>query len=57
MRRFCRGALVLLLAPALGGCQLFGALTQSVGSLLGVAISLAAIAIPFVLSYYLYKRN
>lgn len=56
MRRFGRGALVLLLAPALGGCQLFGALTQSVGSLLGVAISLAAIAIPFVLSYYLYKK-
>ncbi|HLF94196.1 MAG TPA: hypothetical protein VJB14_12105 [Planctomycetota bacterium] len=57
MKGFRRGVLVLLLAPALGGCQLFGALTQSVGSLLGVAISLAAIAIPFVLSYYLYRRN
>ncbi len=56
MKRFWRGALVLLLAPALGGCQLFGALTQSLGSLLGTAISLAVIAVPFVLSYYLYKK-
>jgi hypothetical protein len=54
--RFFRGAFVLLLTPALGGCQAFGALSQSVGSLLAIAISLAVIAAPFVLAYYLYKK-
>ena len=56
MKRLARAALILLLVPALGGCSLFTGLSQSVGSLLAVAISLALIAAPFVLSYYLYKK-
>ena len=56
MKRLARGVLLLALVPSLGGCSLFAGLTQSVGSLLAVAISLAAIAAPFVLSYYLYKK-
>jgi hypothetical protein len=56
LRRFARGAFLVLLTPALGGCQLFSALSQSVGSLLAIAISLAIIAAPFVLAYYLYKK-
>lgn len=56
MKRLARGALVLLLAPALGGCQIFTGLTQSIGSLLSVAVSLAAVAAPFVLAYYLYRK-
>jgi len=49
--------LLVLLPLSLGGCQMFGALSNSVGSLLATAISLAAVAAPFVLSYYLYKRG
>jgi len=56
MKRLVRAAFLLALVPALGGCSLFAGLTQSVGSLLAVAISLAVIAAPFVLSYYLYKK-
>ena len=56
MKRLARAALLLALAPALGGCSVFTGLTQSVGSLLAVAISLAVIAAPFVLAYYLYKK-
>jgi hypothetical protein len=52
-----RRTLLLLLPLSLGGCQMFGALSQSVGSVLATAISLALVAAPFVLSYYLYKRG
>ena len=57
MKPIVRRLLPLLLIPALGGCQLFTGLTQSVGSLLSVAISLAAIAAPIALSYWLYTRD
>jgi len=57
VRRFLRSAFVVLLIPALGGCQLFQGLTQSVGSVLSLAISLAIIAIPFVLTYYHFHQH
>jgi hypothetical protein len=41
----------------LGGCQLVGAAGSLIGSLLSVAIYLAAIAAPILLSYYLYHRQ
>ena len=44
----------LTLLPLLGGCQLFGAAGSMVGSLVSLAIYLAAIAAPILLSYYLY---
>jgi hypothetical protein len=51
------GRVFLALLPlGLGGCSLFQGLTQSVGSLLAVAISLALVAAPFVLAYYLYRK-
>jgi hypothetical protein len=50
-----RRALLLVLPLGLGGCSVFSGLTQSLGSVLSTAIALAIIAIPFVLSYYLYK--
>jgi hypothetical protein len=48
---------LFLLPLALGGCQLVGAAGSMVGSLLSVAIYLAAIAAPILLSYYLYHRH
>ena len=48
----------LLMSPLLlGGCQLVGAAGSMVGSLLSLAIYLAAIAAPILLSYYLWHRN
>jgi len=44
----------LILLPTLGGCQLFGVAGSAIGSLLSVAVYLAAIAAPILLSYYLY---
>jgi hypothetical protein len=44
----------LILLPMLGGCQLFGMAGSAIGSLLSVAVYLAAIALPILLSYYLY---
>ena len=44
----------LILLPMLGGCQLFGVAGSAIGSLLSVAVYLAAIALPILLSYYLY---
>ena len=52
-----RRILLLLLPLSLGGCQMFGALSNTVGSLLATAISLAVVAAPFVLSYYLWKSG
>ena len=52
-----KACLLLLLPLSLGGCQVFSGLSQSVGSILAAAISLALVAAPFVLSYYLYKRG
>ena len=48
----------LAMAPLLlGGCQLFGAAGSMIGSLFSLAIYLAAIAAPILLSYYLWHRN
>ena len=47
----------LMVLPLLGGCQLVGAAGSLVGSLLSLAIYLAAIAAPILLSYYLYHRE
>ena len=44
----------LALLPLLGGCQLFGVAGSALGSVLSLAIYLAAIAAPILLSYYLY---
>jgi hypothetical protein len=44
----------LSLLPLLGGCQLFGAAGSMIGSVLSLALYLAAIAAPILLSYYLY---
>jgi len=44
----------LAVLPLLGGCQLFGAAGSMIGSLLSLALYLAAIAAPILLSYYLY---
>jgi hypothetical protein len=48
---------MLLLLPLLGGCQLFSAAGSVIGSLLSVALYLAVIAAPILLSYYLYHRH
>ena len=40
--------------PLLGGCQLIGAGGSMIGSLFSLALYLAAIAVPILLSYYLY---
>jgi hypothetical protein len=48
---------LILLPLALGGCQLVGAAGSLIGSLLSVAVYLAAIAAPILLSYYLYHRQ
>ena len=44
----------LALIPLLGGCQLFGVAGSAIGSIFSLAIYLAAIAAPILLSYYLY---
>ena len=50
--------LALLAIPLfLGGCQLVGAAGSLIGSLLSLALYLAAIAAPILLSYYLYHRE
>jgi hypothetical protein len=46
-----------LLAGSLGGCSLFQGLQSSLGSLLSLAISLALIAAPIALSYWLYSKG
>ena len=48
---------LLTLPLFLGGCQLVGAAGSLIGSVLSVAIYLAAIAAPILLSYYLYHRQ
>jgi hypothetical protein len=48
---------LLVLPLFLGGCQLIGAAGSVLGSVLSVAIYLAAIAAPILLSYYLYHRH
>ena len=48
---------LLVLPLFLGGCQLVGAAGSLIGSLLSLAIYLAAIAAPILLSYYLYHRE
>jgi hypothetical protein len=50
-----RRALLFVLPLGLGGCSVFSGLSQSLVTVLSTAIALAIIAIPFVLSYYLYK--
>ncbi len=52
-----RIVLLALVPLTLGGCQLVGAAGSLVGSLLSLAIYLAAIAAPILLSYYLYHRE
>ena len=47
----------ILLPLALGGCQLVGAAGSMIGSLFSLALYLAAIAAPILLSYYLYHRQ
>jgi len=48
----------LVLVPLLlGGCQLFGAAGSLLGSVFSLALYLAAIAAPILLSYYLYHRE
>ena len=44
----------LTLLSMLGGCQLLGAGTSMIGSVFSMAMYLAAIAAPILLSYYLY---
>jgi hypothetical protein len=44
----------LALLPLLGGCQLLSAGGSMIGSIFSLAIYLAAIAAPILLSYYLY---
>ena len=47
--------LVVPLVPLLfGGCQMVGATGSMIGSLFSIALYLAAIAVPILLSYYLY---
>jgi len=48
---------LLVLPLFLGGCQMFSAAGSLIGSLLSLAIYLAAIAAPILLSYYLYHRQ
>ena len=52
-----RRLLGVLVPLALGGCQAFNGLSNTVGSLLATVIALAVIAIPFVLAYYAYKHQ
>lgn len=46
-----------LLPLSLGGCQLLSAGGSMIGSLFTLALYLAAIAAPILLSYYLYHRG
>ena len=56
-----RAVLVPLILLPLGGCSAIGGLTGGlaggIGSLLQLAITLAAIAAPIYLSYWLYQRD
>lgn len=52
-----RRVLILLLPLSLGGCQLIGAGGSLIGGILTIALYLAAIAAPILLSYYLYKHH
>jgi hypothetical protein len=52
-----RRVLAVLLPLSLGGCQLLGAGGSMIGSLFSLALYLAAIAAPILLSYYLYKHH
>ena len=59
MRR--RAVLIPPILFALGGCSslggLAGGLTGGIGSILELAFTLALIAAPIYLSYWLYQRN
>lgn len=58
MTRLRARHVVLAVLPfLLGGCQLIGSAGSVVGSILSVAIYLAAIAAPIILAYYLYHRH
>jgi hypothetical protein len=52
-----RNLLIALLPLSLGGCQMLGAGGSMIGSVLTLALYLAAIAAPILLSYYLYKHH
>jgi hypothetical protein len=52
-----RRVLIVLLPLSLGGCQLLGAGGSMIGSIFSLALYLAAIAAPILLSYYLYKHH
>jgi hypothetical protein len=52
-----RRVLILLLPLSLGGCQLLGAGGSLIGTVFSIALYLAAIAAPIILSYYLYKHQ
>ena len=54
MKPFTLRLLGLTVLPLLGGCQLLSAGGSMLGSLVSLAIYLAAIAAPILLSYYLY---
>ena len=56
-RPWHRTVLAVLLPLSLGGCQMLGVGGSMIGSLLTLALYLAAIAAPIILSYYLYKRG
>lgn len=60
-RKRCARVLGMAALLPLGGCSavgpLVGTLTSTVSSLLGVLISLAAVAAPLALSYWLYQRD
>jgi hypothetical protein len=55
--RFIVRLLGLVSIGTLGGCQLLGGAAGGLGSLLGYALALAAIAAPILLSYYLYTHK
>lgn len=48
---------IALLALSCGGCAAAGTAASGVGSLLQLALSLVAIALPFGLAYYLYDGS
>ncbi len=58
MKHFLVRALPPSLIPfCLGGCAMLGAGGSALGGLFSLALYLAAIAAPILLSYYLYKRH
>lgn len=61
VRKRVLGVLVLAAAAPLGGCSavggLVGGLAGGIGSLASILISLAAVAAPLALSYWLYTRE